>query len=97
LRLMTLEEAMTRRADYLWDVTNFVCMEIVHGRIVHEALRWLDRKEEERRAAERMRDDKRRLHQELCLIVEFDIIRRCMDSCSHLLYGISISIVGIYQ
>jgi len=78
LRLMTLEEAMTRRADYLWDVTNFVCMEIVHGRIVHEALRWLDRKEEERRAAERMRDDKRRLHQELCLIVEFDIIRRCL-------------------
>ena len=54
--LMMLEEATTRRVNYLIDVMDFVCKDIVHGGIIEEALLLLDRKEEERVIAERMRE-----------------------------------------
>jgi hypothetical protein len=78
--LMMLEEAATRRVNYLFDVMDFVCKEIVHGGIVEEALLWMDRKEEERVVAERIREGHRRAQQELYQFVEFNIIRRYMHA-----------------
>lgn len=74
--LMMLEEATTRRINHLIDVMDFVCKDIVHGSIIEEALLLLDRKEEERVIAERMREGHRRAQQELYQFVEFNIIHR---------------------
>ena len=76
LNMMMLEEAMTRRANQLIDLTCFICMGVVHGCIVEDALACIDKKEEERIAAVRLRIEQRRMHQDLLLFVEFDIISR---------------------
>jgi hypothetical protein len=78
--LMMLEEATTRRINHLIDVMDFVCKDIVHGSIIEEALLLLDRKEEERVIAERMREGHRRAQQELYQFVEFNIIHRYMHA-----------------
>lgn len=89
IRLMILEEAATRRTNYLMDAMDFIYMEIVYGSIIEEALQRLDRKqqeEEERIVAERrMREEQKRAHYELCQFMDFNIIRRYMHmhACIH--------------
>jgi len=79
LHMMILEEAITRRANHLIDLTCFISMEVVYGCIVADALAYIDKKEEERIAAVRVRIEQRRMHQDLLLFVEFDIISRWVD------------------